>query len=151
TIATHEWGHAMNFILDFRPAVRAMKKNLAFTCLAIVMLAVGIGATTAIFSVFYAVLLRPLPFSEPERLVQVWETRLQHNWRQVSFTEGNFWDLRARNHSFEEMAAYHDLTANMTGFGDPEQVNAAMISAGFFRVLGVKPIQGRDFLPEEDQ
>src|SRR5215831_4586057 len=141
----------MNLVLDFRQAVRAMKKNPAFTCLAIVMLAVGIGATTAMFSVFYAVLLQPLPFSEPERLVQVWETRLQHNWRQVSFAEGNFWDIRARNHSFDEMAAFHNLTANMTGLGDPEQVDAAMISAGFFRVLGVKPVQGRDFLAEEDQ
>lgn len=141
----------MNTILDFRQAVRAMKKNPAFTFLAIVMLAVGIGATTAIFSVFYSVLIQPLPFSEPERLVQVWETRLQHNWRQASFTEGNFWDIRALNHSFEEMAAFHNLTANMTGFGDPEQVDAGMISAGFFRVLRVKPVHGRDFLPEEDQ
>jgi putative ABC transport system permease protein len=138
-------------ILDFRQAVRALKKNPAFTFLAVVMLGVGIGASTAIFSVFYSVLLRPLPFPEPERLVQVWETRLQHRWNQASFTEGNFWDVRARNHSFEEMAAYHDLTVNMTGFGDPEQVAAGMISSGFFRLLGAKPLVGRDFLPEEDQ
>jgi len=140
-----------SLFLDVRHAVRAMKKNPGFTVLAMMMLAVGIGATTAIFSVFYSVLLQPLPFPEPERLVKVWETRLQHHWDRVSFTEGNFWDIRARNHSFEEMGAFHDLTVNMTGFGDPEQVATGVISAGFFRVLGAKPILGRDFLPEEDQ
>jgi putative ABC transport system permease protein len=140
-----------SLLIDFRQAVRAMKKNPGFTSLAMVMLAVGIGATTAIFSIFYSVLLQPLPFPEPERLVKVWETRLQNHWDRVSFTEGNFWDLRARNRSFEEMAAFHDLTVNMTGFGEPEQVAAGMISSGFFRTLRVKPALGRDFLPEEDQ
>ncbi|HEX7286931.1 MAG TPA: ABC transporter permease [Candidatus Angelobacter sp.] len=140
-----------SLLLEVRQAVRAMKKSPAFTLLAMVMLAVGIGATTAIFSVFYSVLLQPLPFPEPERLVQLWETRLQNHWDRVSFTEGNFWDVRARNRSFEEVAAYHDLTVNMTGAGDPEQTAAGMISAGFFRVLGTKPVLGRDFLPVEDQ
>jgi predicted permease len=140
-----------SLLLEVRQAVRAMKKSPAFTLLAMVMLAVGIGATTAIFSVFYSVLLQSLPFPEPERLVQLWETRLQNHWDRVSFTEGNFWDLRARNRSFEEMAAYHDLTVNMTGIGEPEQVAGGMVSAGFFRVLGVKPALGRDFLGDEDQ
>jgi predicted permease len=140
-----------NILLDFRHAVRAMKKNPGFTCLALAMLGVGIGATTAIFSVFYAVLLRPLPFPEPERLVQLWETRPELNLKYTSFTEGNFWDLRDRSKSFEELAAYHDATLNMTGGENPEQVSAGVVSSGLFRVLGTKPILGRDFLPDEDQ
>ena len=140
-----------NFLADCRHAFRTMKKNVGSTLLAIAMLSIGIGATTSIFSVFYFVLLQPLPFPEPERLVQVWETRLQHQWNQVSFTEGNFWDIRAGNKTFEEMAAFHPLTLNLTGFGDPEQVSAGMVSAGFFRVLGSRPVLGRDFLADEDQ
>src|SRR5262245_61478517 len=119
-----------NLVLDLRQAVRAMKKTPAHTFFAILMLAIGIGATTAIFSIFYSVLLQPLPFPEPERLVKVWETRLQHQWNQVSFAEGNFWDIRARNRSFEEIAAYTDFSVNMTGFGEPQQLAAGLVSAG---------------------
>src|SRR5262249_50679464 len=119
--------------------------------LAVVMLAVGIGATSAIFSVFYSVLLQPLPFPEPSRLVQIWETRTANQVNQATFSEGNFWDVQGRNRTFEGIAAFHGLTANLTGFGEPEQVEGAVVSAGFFRVLGVRPVAGRDFLPEEDQ
>jgi len=140
-----------NFFSECRQALRAMKRNAGSTLLAIVMLGIGIGATTSIFSVFYSVLLQPLPFPEPERLVEVWETRLQHQWNQVSFTEANFWDVRARNKTFEEMGVFHPLTMNLTGSGDPEQVSAAVISASFFHVLGVRLPLGRDFLPDEDQ
>lgn len=138
-------------LLDFRQAVRNMRKNIGSTFLSVLMLAVGIGATTAIFSVFYSVLLEPLPFPEPSRLVQLWESRTQNQWNQATFTEANFWDVQKRNRTFEGIAAFHPLTANLTGSGDPEQVAGARISAGFFRVLGVKPVAGRDFLPAEDQ
>ena len=138
-------------LLDFRQAIRNMRKSLGSTLLAVLMLAVGIGATSAIFSVFYSVLLEPLPFPEPARLVQVWESRIKNQWNQASFTEANFWDIQDRNRTFEGIAAFHPFTANLTGLGDPEQVAGATISAGFFRVLGVKPVAGRDFLPGEDQ
>lgn len=138
-------------LLDFRQAIRNMRKNLGSTLLAVLMLAVGIGATSAIFSVFYSVLLEPLPFPEPSRLVQIWESRVQSQWNQASFTEANFWDMQERNRTFTGIAAFHPLTANLTGAGEPEQVQGATISAGFFRVLGVTPVAGRDFLPEEDQ
>jgi putative ABC transport system permease protein len=115
------------------------------------MLAVGIGATSAIFSVFYSVLLQPLPFPEPSRLVQIWETRTANQVNQATFSEANFWDIQGRNRTFEGIASYHGLTANITGFGEPEQVEGAAVSAGFFRVLGVRLAAGRDFLPEEDQ
>lgn len=139
-----------NFLSDLHQAFRSMKKNAGTTTLALLMLALGIGATTAIFSVFHAVLLQPLPFSEPERIVEISETRIQRNI-QSSFTEANFWDLRTRNRTFEEIACLHGDDANLTGLGDPEHVSVARISAGFFRTLGVKPILGRDFFPEEDR
>jgi putative ABC transport system permease protein len=138
-------------LLDFRQAIRNMRKSLGSTLLAVLMLAVGIGATTAIFSVFYAVLLQPLPFPEPSRLVQLWESRLKNQWNQATFTEGNFWDIKAGNHTFEGIACFHPFSANLSGTGDPEQLPGAVVSAGFFRVLGVNMIAGRDFLPEEDQ
>jgi putative ABC transport system permease protein len=138
-------------ILDLRQAIRNMTNNPGSTFLAVLMLAVGIGATTAIFSVFYSVLIQPLPFPEPSRLVQLWESREKSNWNQATFTEANFWDVQERSRTFEGIAAFHPLTANMTGFGDPEQVAGAWISAGFFRVLGVKMAAGRGFLPEEGE
>ncbi|HET9282811.1 MAG TPA: ABC transporter permease [Candidatus Angelobacter sp.] len=138
-------------LLDVRQAIRNMRKNPGTTLLAVLMLAVGIGATSAIFSVFYAVLLQPLPFPEPSRLVQLWETRVGNQWNQATFTEANFWDVQARNRTFDGIACYHDLTANLTGSGEPEKIDGGAISAGFFHVLGVNPVAGRDFLPEEDQ
>ena len=138
-------------LLDFRQAIRNMRKNPGSTILAVLMLAVGIGATTAIFSVFYSVLLEPLPFPEPSRLVQLWESRLKNQWNQATFTEANFWDIQARSRTFQGIACFHTFSANLTGTGDPEQLPGAVVSAGFFRVLGVNMIAGRDFLPEEDQ
>src|SRR5215467_8098144 len=138
-------------LLDLRQAVRNMRKNLGSTFLAVLMLAVGVGATSAIFSVFYSVLLQPMPFPEPARLVQLWETRTGNQWNQVTFTSANFWDVQARNRTFAGIACFHGLTVNMTGSGEPEQIEGGAISAGFFRVLGVNPVAGRDFLPEEDQ
>jgi len=138
-------------LLDFRQAIRNMRKNLGSTLLAVLMLAVGIGATSAIFSVFYSVLLEPLPFPESSRLVQLWESRVKQQWNQATFTEANFWDIQERNRTFEGIATFHSFTANLIGSGDPEQVAGGLISAGFFHVLGVNPVAGRDFLPEEDQ
>ncbi|HEV8493256.1 MAG TPA: ABC transporter permease [Candidatus Angelobacter sp.] len=138
-------------LLDFRQALRNMRKNVGSTFLAVLMLAVGIGATSAIFSVFYSVLIEPLPFAEPSRLVAIWESRVKNQWNQASFTEANFWDIQARNRTFEGIASFHSFTANLIGSGDPEQVAGGMISAGFFHVLGIHPVAGRDFLPEEDR
>jgi putative ABC transport system permease protein len=145
-------GSALEGMLqDFRHTVRSMKMSPGSTALAVLMLTLGIGATTLIFSVFYSVLLRPLPFSQPERLVRIWETRLQKGWQRASFTEANFWDVRARNKTFEDMAAFSAADWNMTGYGEPEHVDVGRVSAEFFRVLGVDPVRGRAFLPDEDQ
>ncbi|MBI3406703.1 MAG: ABC transporter permease, partial [Acidobacteria bacterium] len=139
------------FLSDFLRALRTISRTPGSSFLAVLTLALGIGATTAIFSVFHAVLLQPLPFPETERLVEIWETRTQKGWNQASFTEANFWDIRARNRTFEEIGALHGDDANLTGFGDPEHVSIARVSAGFFRLLGVAPALGRHFLPNEDQ
>src|SRR5436309_12894577 len=136
---------------DLRRALRAITSAPGTSILAVATLALGIGATTAIFSVFHAVLLQPLPFPEPDRLVQIWESRAQKGWNQASFTEANFWDVRAKNRTFEEIGALHGDDANLTGFGDPEHVSIARASAGFFPLLGVQPALGRLFYPNEDQ
>lgn len=145
-------GWTLNVLwLDVHHALRAMKRNAGSTVLAILTLTLGISATTTLFSVFYSVLLRPLPFREPERIVQIYESRMQRNLPQVTFSAANFWDLRARQRTFEEVAALHGGDANMTGFAQPEHVSLGLVSAGFWRVLGVRPSLGRDFQYSEDQ
>lgn len=140
-----------SLLRDARHAIRSIKASPGTAALSILMLTLGIGATTLIFSVFYSVLLKPLPFPQPERLVELWETRITKGWKQASFSEANFWDVRSRTKSFEEMAAIGTSGWNMTGYGEPEHVDVAQVSAGFFRVLGVNPKLGRGFLANEDQ
>ncbi|PYV41919.1 MAG: ABC transporter permease [Acidobacteria bacterium] len=139
------------FLSDLRRALRTIARTPGSSILAVATLALGIGSTTAIFSVFHAVLLQPLPFPEADRLVQIWESRAQKGWNQASFTEANFWDVRAKSRTFEEIGALHGDDANLTGFGDPEHVSIARASAGFFPLLGVQPALGRLFYPNEDQ
>jgi Acidobacterial duplicated orphan permease len=136
---------------DLRQALRTLKNNPGFAILATLMLALGIGATTLVFSVFYSVLLRPLPFKEPGRLVQIWEARPQKGWQQASFTEANFWDVRAMSRAFEDAGAFDTVDMNMTGSGDPQHLTVGRVSAQFFHILGVQPSLGRLFLPDEDQ
>ncbi len=136
---------------ELRQSLRGLRRNPSLTILGTLMLALGMGASTIVFSIFYAALVAPLPFREPARLVDIWETRHQRGIEQASFSEANFWDVRALNHSFEEVAAYHYDEANLTGLGDPEKVTLIEISAGFFRSLGVAPVLGRDFTYEDDR
>ncbi|KPK59446.1 MAG: hypothetical protein AMS21_09965 [Gemmatimonas sp. SG8_38_2] len=141
----------MNSIIqDVRYALRGLRKQPGFTAVALLTLALGIGANTAIFSVVHAVLLRPLPFGEPDRLVQVFESRVERGWTRASLTHANFWDFKEQNRTFEGMDAYQGLSLNLTGFGFPERLDAARVSAGFFSTLRVQPVLGRTFLPGED-
>ncbi len=136
---------------DLKSAFRQLWKRPAFSFIALGMLALGIGANTAIFSVVYTVLLRPLPFQEPERLVRIWESRVEQGWERASVAPGNFWDFRAMNRSFEDLGAFQWGSANLTGGEHPERLSAARVTAGFFgQVLGVQPLLGRAFLPEEE-
>lgn len=136
---------------DIRHTVRLMRSQPVLSAAIVLMFALGIGATTAIFSVVYGVLLRPLPFPEPDRLVQVFGSRPDRGWVTVSLTEANFWDMRDRNRTFEELGAWHSATFTLTGLEFPERVTGSRVSTGMFRALGVKPIAGRLFEPGEDE
>src|SRR5262245_28280423 len=135
---------------DVRATMRLMRKQPIFTAAVLVMLALGIGATTAIFSVVYGVLLKPLPFPNPERIVQIYGAVPSRSIPQTSLTEANFWDLRDFNRAFDELGALHSASFTLTGFDQPERLNGAIVSVGFFRALGVRPVAGRLFEPGED-
>jgi predicted permease len=136
---------------DIRGTIRLVRSQPALSAAIIVMFALGIGATTAILSVVHGVLLRPLPFPDAERIVQVSGTRLDRGWTSITLTEANFWDMRDRTRAFEEFGAWHGASFSLTGFDFPERVNAARVSVGFFRALGVQAIEGRILEPGEDE
>src|SRR5262245_50434783 len=135
---------------DVRATMRLMRKQPIFTAAVLVMLALGIGATTAIFSVVYGVLLKPLPFPNPERIVQIYGAIPSRSLSQVALTEANFWDLRDFNRAFDELGVLRSGSFTLTGFDQPERLNGATVSVGFFRALGVRPAAGRLFDPGED-
>ncbi len=137
--------------MDMKHSLRGLVKTPGFFLIAILTLALGIGANTAIFSIVYAVLLQPLPFGNPDRLVQVYETRPDRGWDGVSLSRPNFRDYREQNRTLEDMGAMRGTDLNLTGTGFPERVRGSMVSAGFFRILQVDPVVGRTFSLEEDE
>jgi putative ABC transport system permease protein len=138
-----------HFFQDLRFGVRILLRKPGFTLIAIVTLALGIGANTAIFSVVNAVLIRPLPYLEPDRLVSLWETQLDKGVSRFRVAPANFLDWQSRNQSMEAMAAFSSSSLTLTGSGEPEQLGGASVSEGYFSTLGVQPALGRAFLPEE--
>jgi putative ABC transport system permease protein len=141
---------------DVRIAVRSLLRHRAFTTVAVATLALGIGATTAIFSVVNGVLLRPLPYADSDRLLSVWGTGKADPQRPPGISWGtlshaNFTDLRREARSFESMAAYTNSGFMVTGPGEPEILDGAPVSPGFFRVFGAAPVLGREFAEEEDR
>ncbi|HKC65075.1 MAG TPA: ABC transporter permease, partial [Pyrinomonadaceae bacterium] len=136
---------------DLRYGFRMLWKRPGFTLIAIVALALGIGANTAIFSVVNAVLLRPLPFPQSERLVQVWENNLKRGWTRDTVSPKNFADWQEQNRSFDAIAAYENESFILTGNETPERLGGIRASSSFIDVLGVKPVLGRGFLPGEDE
>jgi putative ABC transport system permease protein len=138
-------------IQDLRYAFRMLLKNPGFAAVAVIALALGIGANTAIFSVVNTVLLRSLPYDDPDRLMVVKENKLPQ-FPEFSVSPGNFLDWQKQNASFEKLAAVQGSSYNLvTGDAEPERLDGARVSAGLFEMLGVKPVQGRTFLEEEDQ
>jgi putative ABC transport system permease protein len=138
---------------DVRYGLRMLAKSPGFSALVILTLALGIGANTAIFSVVNAVLLRPLPFEEPDRLVQIWHTPPQASFPGIatfSVSPANFLDWRARSQAFEGMSAYGFGQYTLTGTGHPEAVRMVAVTSGFFSILRAQPLLGRAFLAEED-
>jgi putative ABC transport system permease protein len=136
---------------DLRYGLRMLAKNPGFTMVAVIALALGIGANSAIFSVVNTVLLRPLPYKNPERLVMVWEENSKQGFPRDTPSPANFADWRDQNHVFESMAALVEISFNLTGTGDPERIDGRRVSASLFSLLGVEPQLGRAFRVEEDQ
>lgn len=142
----------MGIILqDIRYGIRMLRKSPSISIVATIALALGIGANTAIFSVVNAVLLRPLPFPDSDALMSVFEKDQTRGLARGSYSYPNFFDLREQNHVFEHIAAYHDNDFIMTGGGDPVRLQGGVVTADLFPVLGVSPVLGRTFSPDEDK
>ena len=138
-----------SFWADVRYATRTLRKSPGFTIVAVLTLALGIGANTAIFSVVHGVLIAPLPYAQPDRLVMVWENNRIFPRDAVSYA--NFLDWQRTAHSFEQMSAVMvDQGLALTAPGPPEHVNGNRVSSGFFSTLGATPSLGREFSPQED-
>src|ERR1051326_4284842 len=134
---------------DLRQGVRALLKQPSFTFIAVIALALGIGANTAIFSVVNAVLLQALPYRDADRLVTVWENNRQRGNDQNVINLGNYTDWREQNRVFEDMATFFDLTSNLTSGGEPEEIPSQVATSNLFSVLGVNPILGRTFTEDD--
>jgi predicted permease len=137
------------FLQDARYALRMLQKSPGFTAVAVLTLALGIGANTAIFSVVYAVLLKPLPYANPNQLVSAFQANTQEGIPETGTSYPNFEEWRAQNHVFSELATidFHQLT--LTGRGEPSEVDTCVVTPEHFALLDVKPLQGRVFFPED--
>src|ERR1044072_4938098 len=136
------------FIQDLRYGFRTLLKNPGFTAIAIIALALGIGANTAIFSVVNAVLLRSLPYKDPDRLI-VPATVKPGAYDRGSVTYADVLDWQKEEQIFDSVAAFQPRSVDITGNGDPAPAQAALVSEDYFRVMGVEPLLGRTFLAEE--
>ena len=144
-----------SLLQDLRHGVRLLGKTPGFSATALVTLALGIGATTAIFSVVDAVLLKPLPFRDPDRLLAIWERKLGQKQRRIFVASGNFLEWSRESRTLEALAAIQETHVNLTGgpngHMEPEELKAERATAGLFPLLGVRAVVGRTFLPEEDR
>jgi len=136
---------------DLRYGIRSLLKRPSFTAIAVITLALGIGANTAIFSLVNAVLLRTLPFADPDRLVMIWEDASFAGFPRNTPAPANYVDWRTQGQTFADMAAQDMRSFNLTGDGEPEKVEAFGVTANFFPLLGIKPALGRTFTNEEDK
>ncbi|HXW90022.1 MAG TPA: ABC transporter permease [Terriglobales bacterium] len=134
---------------DLRYGTRGLVKAPGFAAVAILTLALGIGASTSIFSVADAVLLRPLPYLNPRQIVRVWEQA--PNGHRINLAQSNFDDFRAQNNTFASLAEYEEWLSSVSGGSEPVRVHLANVSSGFFKTLGVEPLRGRLFAPDEQR
>ncbi|HKH46948.1 MAG TPA: ABC transporter permease [Thermoanaerobaculia bacterium] len=138
-------------VQDLRYAVRSLRKNPGFSLVVILTLAIALGTTLTMLSLVDTVLLRPLPFSEPDRLVALWDSNPQEGIEKLRVTGGNFLQWQARAKSFDRMALFRFVTFTLTGAGEPVQLVGSSVTADFFPLLGVEPILGRAFQQEDFQ
>ena len=134
---------------DLRYGLRMALKSPAFTAVAVINLALGIGANTAVFSIVNGVLLNPLPFPQADQLVALGEN--EANFENGSISYPNFRDWQKDNRSFSSMAVSRVFSFNLIGAGEPEQIDGDLVSSDFFSILGVKPVRGRLFIAGEDE
>src|SRR5262245_49142218 len=146
---TYRWEDAM--IQDLRYGLRMLLKNPGFASIAVVTLALGIGANSTIFTMVNSILLRPLPFKDPERLVVVWRANAERTANETPSSIPLFIDWQQRNQVFDRMTAFTTGRVNIASAGEAELVRGANVSADFFETLGVTPLLGRGFLPDEDK
>src|SRR6185436_4547470 len=140
-----------NLPQDLRYGIRSLIKNPGFALIAVGTLALGIGANTAIFSVVNGVLLRPLPYNDVDRIMTVWEDNIKSGKKEDGASPANFLDWRDQNQVFEQLATAEPYGHTLTGSNDPERFRSWLVSEGFFEILGVNPLYGRTFRPEENQ
>ena len=141
-----------NLLQDIKYGARTLAKNPGFTLVAALTLALGIGANTAIFSVVQNVLLRPLPYTQPDRLIEIWNSYPPQVPR-AALSPGDYADWRREAKSFSEMGGYSELSrgANLTGEGEPSRVLIGYASSSLFPMMGAQVVAGRSFVPEEDR
>jgi ABC-type lipoprotein release transport system permease subunit len=141
------WASLEQLWQDLRFGARVLRKNTSTTLVSVLTLALGIGASTAIFSVVYGILLRPLPYDKPEQIVRVWEVNQKGG--HATFCDPNFDDVRVQNHTLQGLAEFYSGVNSVSANGQPGRQRVAWVSRDFFSVLGVHPIRGREFAPEE--
>jgi putative ABC transport system permease protein len=135
------------FLQDLRHTLRLLRRSPGFTSVSVLTLALAIGATTAIFSVVYGVLLRPLPYSDPDRIMAIFELNTRGTWSRLA--DPNFDDFRDQNHSFQAIAKYSASIASISGASQPTRTMVASVTPEFLKVFRVQPVIGRDFLPSD--
>ena len=138
-----------DILQDIRYAIRLCLRPPGFTAIAAIALALGIGANTAIFTIVNAVLLEPLPFRDPGRLVVLWETNVRRPGRPNVLAPANFIRWQERTTAFERMAPFYDYRVNLTGSGAPEEIVGMDVTPDFFPTLGIAPVLGRAFTADE--
>ena len=138
--------HLDLLVQDLRFALRGMARARGFAITAVLVAALGIGATTAVFSITDHVLVRPLPFPQSDRLVRLWQDQQFRGYPQMELSPANFVDWRKLATSFDGMSAYTTTAGNLVGQGDPERVSGALVTSELFRVLGVRAVLGPDWM-----
>jgi len=144
-------GMMQSLFSDFRYAVRNLLKRPGFTAIAVITLALGIGANSAIFSTVNSLLINPLPFPQQDRVVTIWDTNPSRGVTHNEVSMADYLDWRAQSRSFEQLALERWWSTNLTGGDTPERVQGFLVTANFLDVLSVKPIKGRTFAEEENQ
>ncbi len=150
TLATAPGEHFHMLMSDIRYSLRSFRKTPIFTITVLITIALGIGATTAIYSLVHTVLLRPLPFTEPDRLVRISETNKSLNIPDFAVSVLNFLSWQEQSRSFEALAALRNSSVNLTGDGDPERILGTAVSENFWTMTGIAPVAGRTFTHEEN-